>query len=88
MLSLNDIQEILAIGFFNNDFTIAGIVIYIGILIGIFALTKNGFQALIIALPVTFIFSVLGILSTDLTMLLIIVVVLGLALSTGKVWKK
>lgn len=88
MLSLNDIQEIIATGFFNNDFQIAGIVIYIVVLALVFALTKNVFQSLVIALPVTFVFSVLGILSTDLTMLLIIVVVLGLALSTGKVWKK
>ena len=85
MLEFGDIQSIVAEAFFNGDQVVAGVLMFTVVLAVMFALTKNVFQTLVLAMPVTFIFSVLGILSSDMTILLIIVVVLGLALTSGRV---
>lgn len=87
MLSFTDIQELVSTGFFDGDMQIAGIVMYILVLVAIFALSRKTTQTLIISLPVTLVFSILGILSTDVMILLIIVTVLGLAATAQKVWR-
>ena len=87
MLSIFDIQELVSTGFFDGNMQIAGIVMYILVLVAIFALTRKTTQTLILALPVTLVFSVIGVLSTDLMILLIIVSVLGLAATAQKVWR-
>lgn len=87
MLSFTDIQELVSTGFFDGDLQIAGIVMYILVLVAIFALSRKTTQTLIISLPVTLVFSILGILSTDVMILLIIVTVLGLAATAQKVWR-
>lgn len=87
MLSLDQLADIIADSFFNGSVVIAGIVMYVLLLGLLFAFTKNVFQSLIIALPITFVFSGagLGLLPTDLVLLLIVILVLGLALSSKKV---
>lgn len=87
MLSLFDIQELVSTGFFDGDMQLAGICMYILVLVAIFALTRKTTQTLIIGLPVTLVFSILGVLSTDLMILLIIVSVLGLAATAQKIWR-
>ncbi len=87
MLSFTDIQELVSTGFFDGDMQIAGIVMYVLVLVAIFALSRKTTQTLIISLPVTLVFSILGILSTDVMVLLIIVTVLGLAATAQKVWR-
>jgi len=87
MISLNDITELLGLGFFDGDMELAGIVIYVMALIIIFALSRNVFNTLLIAMPVTLIFSMLGVLSTDIMILMIIVTVLGLAYVTRNSWR-
>lgn len=87
MLSFTDIQELVSTGFFDGDMQIAGIVMYVLVLVAIFALSRKTTQTLIISLPVTLVFSILGVLSTDVMILLIIVTVLGLAATAQKVWR-
>lgn len=87
MLSFTDIQELVSTGFFDGDMQIAGIVMYVLVLVAIFALSRKTTQTLIISLPVTLVFSILGVLSTDVMVLLIIVTVLGLAATAQKVWR-
>lgn len=87
MLSIYDIQELVSTGFFDGDMQIAGIVMYILVLVAIFALSRKTTQTLIISLPVTLVFSIIGVLSTDVMILLIIVTVLGLAATAQKVWR-
>lgn len=84
MISINDIQNIIASSFFNDDMTLAGLVMFVVALMLIFVITKNVFQSLLIGMAVTMIFSYMGILSGDLMILLIIVCVLGLAMSAKK----
>lgn len=86
MIEFEDLQEILAEGFFSGNLEIAGILIFAAVLLIIFALTRKVTQALIIALPITLVFSMMGMLTTDFMILLIIITVLGLAYKTKDSW--
>ena len=86
MIEFGDLQEILAEGFFSGNLEIAGILIFAAVLLIIFALTRKVTQALIIALPITLVFSMMGMLTTDFMILLIIITVLGLAYKTKDSW--
>lgn len=90
MITVNELADIIAGSFFGGSLTTAGLVLYILCLGLIFGFTKNVFQTLIIAIPITFMFSgpVLGLLPVDLVLILCIVLVLGLALSSKKVLTK
>lgn len=90
MISIDELVDIVANSFFNGSITVAGLVLYILIMSGFFAFTRNVFQTLIIAIPLTFIFSGagLGLLPTDLVLLLCIVLVLGLAVTSKKFMTK
>lgn len=87
MLSFNDIQQILADAFFNGSMDIAGTVIYIGAIFGILAITRNPFFALVTGMGVTLLFTTMGVLSTNIAILMIIVSVLGLAYTSRNVWR-
>lgn len=87
MLSLYDIQDLVSTSFFDGDTQIAGMCMYILVLVAIFALSRKTTQTLIIAIPVTLVFSALGVLSIDLMVLLIIMTVLGLAFTARNVWR-
>ena len=79
--------DIIGRTFFGGSTEIAGLVVFVGILAVMFGFTKNVFQTLILALPITFLFSGAGwgILPPDMVLLLIVVVVLGLAMTSKKV---
>lgn len=85
MIDFQDFQGLIAEGFFNGDVVIAGLIMYTAVLGLIFGLFRNTRTVLIISMPVTLIFSTLGILSTDLMILLIVVAVLALA-SKARDW--
>lgn len=87
MLSIFDLQELVSTEFFDGDMQIAGMCMYVLVLVAIFALSRKTSQTLIISIPVTLIFSVLGVLSVDLMVLLIIMTVLGLAFTARNVWR-
>lgn len=81
MITLQDIQNILGDQFFNGDLTLAGLGLFAIVMILVFVLTKNVFQSLVIGLIATGIFSYMGIITADMMILLIIVIVLGLAMT-------
>lgn len=85
MLTIATLQTVLANTFFDGGLTFAGLAMFAGVLAIIMAITKSTFKALVIALPITILFSGLGILSTDLTIILVIIIVLGLSLTASKV---
>lgn len=87
MISLADFQEIMAAAFLDGNLGIAGIIIYAVVLMVLFGLTRNTTQTLVISLPVTLIFSYLGILTNDVMILMILVTVLGLAFTTRDIWR-
>jgi hypothetical protein len=66
---------------FNGNLTIAGLLMFSFIIGVLFALVKNVTAVLLITLPIILVFSSLGILSGDMIIILIIITVLGLAMS-------
>lgn len=87
MINFNDLQEIFATSFLDGNMAIAGIIIYAAVMVIIFAVTRNSTHSLLISIPITLVFSMLGILTADLMILLIIVTVLGLAFTTKDIWR-
>ena len=80
MITLQQFQDILGDSFFSGDMAIAGIVIFVVIMAVVFVvLQKNVFAALVISIPLSLVFMMMGILSAELAMILIVVSVLGLA---------
>ena len=85
MLTISMLQSVLANTFFDGVASYAGLAMFVGVLAVIMAITKSTFKALVMVLPVTILFSGLGVLSTDLTIILVIIIVLGLALTASRV---
>lgn len=84
MINLTQFQDILADAMFAGNGIVAGLVIFAVTLAVVFVVLKqNVFASLVIAIPVAFIYSLLGLLSNDMLLLLIVICVLGLA-TVGK----
>lgn len=66
---------------FNGDTAIAGLMMFFFVMVIVFAMSRNIFHSLLLGLPLILVFSALGILGGDMTVILIIVVVLGLAVT-------
>ena len=81
-----DIQSVLA-GFFDGDTTIAGIVMFVVILGAVFAIFRTATSVLVVMIPTALILSLLGVVSTDVLVILIIVAVLGLAMLARDSWR-
>lgn len=81
---LSIIPRIVADEFLNGDLNVAGILIMAAILIFVFAITKNIFHSLLIGMIITLAFSYLNIINNDVMILLIIVSVLGLAMTAKR----
>ena len=85
MISASDLQEAIANSLFSGDMMIAGIIMYVGVLALVFSIFyKSNHVALIISIPLTLVFSLLGILSTDAMVLMIVIAVLILAMGAKK----
>lgn len=82
MISLQDIQDILAQEFFDGNTAIAGIIMYIGVmaLVVVFFAQKNLILAFGLMLPVTLIFSMLGVLPDSFTLIMMIVFLIGVGM--------
>lgn len=87
MITLSQFQSLLGDTFFTGNDVIAGIVIYVVTLLIIFVMSKKMTVALVVSLPVTYIFSLLGVLNNEVMILMIIVTVLGLAYTTRDIWR-
>lgn len=85
MITLNQFVDIVADSVFAGNVAVAGVVIFVVTMAVVFMIMKrNVFASLVIAIPVTFVYSMLGVLSMDLTLILIVVCVLGLATVSKK----
>ena len=80
MMSPQDFIDMLAQAFFQGNTQIAGIVVFTAVLALIYLLfaQRNITIGLILTLPVTLVFSMLGILPEILTILIVIVTLLAL----------
>ena len=83
MIDLQDFQIILSETLLGGNSEIAGILIYIAIMALVFViLNKKTFAAFALMIPVTFVFTTMGILTDEITVLLILVALLGLGLTS------
>lgn len=88
ILTISDFQSILGATFFNGDLTIAGLAMFAFLVAIVFYVTRNVFQSLIIGLPIMLIFGQLGVITNDMMVLLIIITVLGLAMTAKSTMSK
>lgn len=79
MLQVSQIQTAIADMIFNGDTTIAGLMMFFFVMVVVFAMSKSVLHSLLLGLPLILVFSALGVLGGDMTIILIIVIVLGLA---------
>lgn len=86
-MNLTELMDVIGNTFFGGDAQLAGIITYAIVIMVVLALTRRAFITLVVSLPVTFVFTSLGILPQDLMILLIIVAVLGLAMTARGIWK-
>lgn len=84
VISLSDFQQILGNTLFDGSAEIAGMVMFAAVMCIIFSVVKKTFVFLLIMIPATLVFYYLGIMNTELTMILIIITVLGLAMTAPK----
>lgn len=87
MLSIGNIQTVIASSFFDGNLEIAGLLLYSIALAVVLALTYKPVGAMgsiLLGLPVTVIFSSLGVLGGDLMIIMIIVLVLALGVTAAK----
>jgi len=88
MLSFNDIRELIAESFFDGNLDVAGIIMYIAVLAIVIVISRGAvFYALLVGMAATLLFTVMGILSTEIAILLIVVSVLGLAYTSRGIWR-
>ena len=83
MMTPIQLQSLLGDSLFGGNTELAGLLMYGALLAAIFALAgrKNLIVSLLLAIVATLAFATLGIISSNLTMLLIVIAVLGLAIS-------
>lgn len=81
MLQFTDLQGLIADIFFGGNATIAGLIMFAFVMGILFALIKNITAVLLVGLPILLVFSSMGIISGDMMIILIIIIVLGLAMS-------
>lgn len=90
MMDLNGFTQIVADGFFNGSTSTAGLAIYAVLVMLIYSVISrySVMAALVAILPVTIIYSLLGTLSGDLMILILIVDILGLGVyaKVGFAW--
>lgn len=81
MLQFADLQVLVADTLFGGNTTIAGLLMFAFVIGVLFAIIKNVTAVLLITLPIILVFSTMGIIGGDMVILLIIISVLGLAMS-------
>lgn len=82
VITINDFQRIIADALFSGDMAITGLILFCTVLGFIFIVFRRQmFAAVMISLPSTLVFSTLGVLTSEFTMLILVVEVLVLAIS-------
>lgn len=79
MIQFSDIIDMIASTFFDGNVMVAGLVMLCCVLAVVMAISKSAFTTLVIAIPAALVFSYLGLIPDQITIVLILVCVLGLA---------
>lgn len=85
MITLTQIQTIMANSFFDGSLEMAGLIMFAGVLAVIFAIFHNNINVgILMTLPLVLIFRAMEVLNTEFTLLLIVVAVFTLAMTAKK----
>lgn len=87
VVGIDGILQAIADALFGGSTAIAGVVLFVIVLAVIFAIVREPLPVLVLGIPVMGAFTLLGILSMDVVILLIIVVSVGLALVARNMWR-
>lgn len=87
MMDITELLDVIGNTFFGGNSELAGVVVYSILIMVVLAITRRAFITLVVSLPITFVFSELKIIPTELMILLIIVAVLGMAYTSRNIWK-
>lgn len=87
MIQFKDIVDVIGSSFFGGNTMVAGIVILCIILALVMVFSKSAFTTLLIAIPTTLIFTYLNILPDEITIIMLIICVLGLAYTSRGVFQ-
>lgn len=83
-ISINDFIQITANNFTGGDYTLAGLVIFSLVILAIFILTRRMFVGFVCMIPLTLVFAYVGAIPSTMMVILIVVSVIGLAISSRK----
>ena len=86
MLTLDNLIEIFGDTLLGGNMGIAGAIILVGILAFVMAITKKALLTMVLALPLIMIFAVLGYLPSEIGIMMLIVVALGIGLEARGVF--
>lgn len=84
IISIVDLQALISNSFFSGNTTAAALVIFSVVMLGILGLIKRPFLALVAMIPITVLFQQIGILPTDLAIIMIVIAVLALGVTSSK----
>lgn len=85
MLGMTDIQTLLANSIFGGDLQLGGLALFIVAFIAVVAFCqKNIMMAFLVSLPLILIFTTMGMLTSEMTILLVLVDVVGLGLAARR----
>ena len=86
MIQFSDIFQIVGDSFFNGSVLLGGLVILTIVLALVYVFTKSAFAMLLISMPVTLVFSYMRVIPDEITIILLLVAVVGLAMSSKRVF--
>lgn len=82
MISVQELMDVVAQSFFQGNTQIAGIILYLVVAGGVslvFA-ARNVSLTMVFLLPITLVFSLLGVLPEVLTILVVLILIIGIAM--------
>lgn len=86
MLDIDTIIRILGDTLFNGNTGIAGTILLVGILAIVMAITRKAMTTMVLAIPLIMVFAVLGYLPSEIGIMMLVVVALGIALESRGVF--
>lgn len=79
MIQFTDFVQIVADSFFGGSIYVGGMVILIAILGLVIAFSKKVVTTMIVGIPITMLFSYMRLIPDEITLVMLVVIVLGLA---------
>lgn len=87
MMQFTDVIQIVADSFFNGSLMVGGVVVLVTILALIMAFSKKLVTTMVLGIPIIMMFAYLRLLPDEITLVMLVVVVLGLAYASRGVFK-